>query len=154
MSNSAHWKNYLCHFSSTSQRQMGTSRLRSCCWRGALSWTGEIQMDGSPFMLRHAGVRYRKQNRKQEADKGFWKHSHNFAAAIVSDACGRAVGVSWSQSQCQDLPRGNPHWYIYNNLMDTLGGGMGGRGEKTNVFNSTGSHFQLVLKADLNLDCI
>ncbi|XP_035760357.1 protein phosphatase 1 regulatory inhibitor subunit 16B-like [Neolamprologus brichardi] len=41
----------------TSQQQMATRRLQSCCWRGGLVWTSEIQMDGSLFMLQRAGVR-------------------------------------------------------------------------------------------------
>lgn len=38
------------------------------------------------------------------------KHSCHFAAAaVVSDACGRAVGVSRSQSERQDLPGRDPN---------------------------------------------
>lgn len=32
------------------------------------------------------------------------------------DACGRAAGVSRSQSQCQDLPGGDSNWYVYSIL--------------------------------------
>lgn len=55
-------------------------------------------------------------NRKQETDNGSEKHFCHFAAAavVVSDACGRAVGVSRSQPECQDLPGRDPNRCVYN----------------------------------------
>lgn len=38
------------------------------------------------------------------------------ATVVVSDACGRAVGVSRSQSERQDLPGRDPNRCVYNRL--------------------------------------
>lgn len=61
---------------------------------------------------------------QQERDKSlrrtqrFLEPLIQIASTVVAalDACGRAAGVSRSQSQCQDLPGGDSNWYVYSIL--------------------------------------
>lgn len=57
---------------------------------------------------------------------------------MVSDACGRNVGVSRSQSECQDLPGRDPNRCVYNRLVDHP------IGVRNQVLSSAGFYFQLV----------